>query len=226
MPSHESAGQIIIFDRRTFSSKLARFDCPMKTIPHPLRRAIFCVMLTGWSGWAQGVIVWDGPVITFNHPDGAGASVRDQLTPGVWLTRDTSQGLINAATEAAYTHFFSPQDTEWAYGSLTNYAALGYAPWETWNGKHPPSMVGQPAVVHLISENIYLALTFTSWGGSGGSFSYDRSTPSTVVPEPSVGALCGWSGLCALMVAASGARAVPARSRSPRKPAPESPQIF
>jgi hypothetical protein len=198
----------------------------MNAIFNPLRLAIFILLATGLAGWSQGVIIWNGPITSFNHPDGVGTSVQDQLTPGVWLTRDTSQGLLNAASEAAYTHGFSPQDTEWAYGLLTDYASLGYANWETWNGHRPPSMVRQPAVVHLISENIYLSLTFTAWtAGPGGGFSYDRSTPSAV-PEPSVWALCSLSGLIALAFFANGARAVPARSTPPRKPAPENPGIF
>src|SRR5206468_2763689 len=104
--------------------------------------------------------------------------------PDVWLTRANSQGIFNIETEGGYAHLFSPQNTEWSYGILANYAALGYNNWETWNGANPPSMVGQDAVLHLISDDIYLSLKFTSWGGagSGGGFSYDRSTP--VVPEP------------------------------------------
>lgn len=179
----------------------------MNVILNPLRLAIFFLLTTGLSVWSQGVIIWDGPITNFNHPDGVGTSVQDHLTPAVWLTRNASQGLFNVATEGAYTHFFSPQDTAWAYGSLTDYASLGYAPWETWNGHRPPSMVGQPAVVHLISDNIYLSLTFTSWGGVGGAYTYDRSTPSAV-PEPSVLALCGWSGLCALAFIAKRKRRV------------------
>ena len=171
----------------------------MKAIFTPLRLAVFFLMTAGLSGWSQGAIIWNGPSFSFNHAAGAGTSVQDHLTPNVWLTRGDTEGLFNVATEGAYTHFFSPQNTEWAYGALTDYASLGYANWETWNGHRPPNMVDQPAVVHLISENIYLSLTFTSWGGVGGSYSYDRSTPSAV-PEPSAWALCGLSGLCALSV--------------------------
>src|SRR5712671_3394864 len=130
-----------------------------------IRFAIFVLITACWSGRAQGnITVWDGPIITFNHPAGVGTSVQDHLTPGVWLTRDTIEGLFNIAVEGAYTkQSTSPQDTVWASGALANYSSLTYVTWEQWNGRHPPSMVGQPAVVHLVSENIYLALTFTSW---------------------------------------------------------------
>lgn len=176
---------------------------------NPLRLAVFILIATGLSGWSQGAIIWDGPIISFNHANNAGLSVQDYLTPGVSLTRDITQGLINATTETAYTHIFSPEDTKWAYGSLTDYAALGFTTWEQWNGAKPLTMVGQPAVVHLLSENIYLSLTFTSWGGVGGAFSYDRSTPSAV-PEPSVWALGALEVVSALAVVASRKRKVTA----------------
>ena len=44
-------------------------------------------------------------------------------------------------------------------------------------------MVGREAVVHLISENIYLAIKFTFWNSHGGGFSYQRSTPAAVVTQ-------------------------------------------
>ena len=55
----------------------------MKAMLHPLRLAVLLLLTTGFSGWSQGAIVWDGPIITFDHPDGVGASVADFLTPGV-----------------------------------------------------------------------------------------------------------------------------------------------
>ena len=78
----------------------------------------------------------------------------------------------------------SPADTEWAYGTTANVANLIFRPWVDWNGKQPPSMVGRDAVVHLISEDIYIDIKFTAWGsGAGaGNFAYQRSTPS--VPPP------------------------------------------
>jgi hypothetical protein len=40
-------------------------------------------------------------------------------------------------------------------------------------------------VLHLISDNIYLSVEFTSWGMAGaGGFSYLRSTPAPPLPPP------------------------------------------
>ncbi len=118
--------------------------------------------------------------------DGTQPQDQDSLTPLVVLTRGYQMGLFNAVTETGYTHLVSPAGTEWAFGELADYASLTYNPWEIWNHKTPPLMVGQDAVLHLISENIYLSVQFTAWAGPGTGFSYVRSTP---VPEPSVPAL-------------------------------------
>jgi hypothetical protein len=129
--------------------------------------------------------VWTGPQQSFSDADQP-----DMITPNVWLMRGSSQGLYNSATESGFTHFFSPADTEWANGTTANYATLSYTDWNTWskniNGG-PPDTVGVPAVVHLISDDIYIDITFTSWssGGSGG-YSYERSTPAVVPPTPPV----------------------------------------
>ena len=112
-------------------------------------------------------------------------SSQDRLTPDVWLTRGALHGLYNAAVESSYSSL-SPVGTEWAYGTLPSYASLNYQTWVLWNGGSgggPPSMVGQDAVLHVIPEDIYLAIQFTSWNQRSGGFSYSRSTPP--VPEPS-----------------------------------------
>ncbi|HEV2246301.1 MAG TPA: Ig-like domain-containing protein [Terriglobia bacterium] len=127
--------------------------------------------------------LWEGPTLTFvNNPgsDPAQATNQDRLTPDVWITRASSEGIYNAATETSFTHFFSPQNTAWSDGALTNYASLTYVDWDTWSKTQhggPPGTIGIPAVVHLVSEDIYLSITFSSWGGFGGGFSYVRSTP-------------------------------------------------
>jgi hypothetical protein len=131
----------------------------------------------------EAATIWTGPTLSFNNHS---VSDVDQITPKVWLTRGGVQGIYNAVTETSFTHNFSPADTEWANGTTANYASLSYTDWNTWAAganPGPPSTVGVNAVVHLISEDIYLDITFTSWpdGHSGNTgFSYIRSTPAVV----------------------------------------------
>lgn len=73
----------------------------------------------------------------------------------------------------------SPTNTEWAFGTLINSASLHYTNWLAWlNGQSPTTLVGKPAVLHLISDNIYVCLNFTLWVAQGtGGFAYQRPTP-------------------------------------------------
>jgi hypothetical protein len=125
--------------------------------------------------------VWSGPTLEYTQPapDPAEATNQDRITADVWLTRAASKGLFNAVTETAAAAN-SPADTEWAFGTLTNYASLAYTNWLAWlNGQSPVTLVGQPAVVHIISEDIYIAIEFTFWGShASGGFAYQRSTAS------------------------------------------------
>src|SRR5882672_2739310 len=146
---------------------------------------------------AHAATVWDGPTIRFtksNYANPLLAENQDRLTANVWITRGSSQGLFNANTESSFTHYLSPAGTEWANGSLENYATLSYTNWNRWAAgvnPNPRATVGVQAVLHLIPDDIYLSVQFTSWSGgapgggpsSGGGFSYLRSTP---VPEPQV----------------------------------------
>ena len=168
-------------------------------------------------------IVWNGPSTTFTKPDFADWTLpanQDRLTSHVWLTRMSVAQLFNIFVESSLGNE-SPLDTEWAFGptqpgnpgsiAASNYAALVFAPFV-------PALnlaVGRnildygPGVLHLISDDIYLDIKFTSWTnamgqGGGGGFSYIRSTPAkTPVPEPSsavllmVGAVA-WIGLLAV----------------------------
>jgi hypothetical protein len=128
----------------------------------------------------RAAAVWEGPLLTFNQPapDPAQATNQDRITPGVWLTRAASGGLFNAARETGFTNG-SPANTEWAFGSLTNAAALHYTNWLGWlNGNSPTSMVGSNVVAHLLAEDTYLSFNFSYWASKGaGGFTYQRSTP-------------------------------------------------
>jgi len=119
--------------------------------------------------------IWTGPSINFTNVTTANV---DQITASVGLTRGGSQGLYNATTEAGFTHFFSPQNTEWANGTTANYATLTYTDWNTWAkgvNPTPPSTVGVNAVLHIISDDIYIDIKMLSWA-VGGGFIYQRST--------------------------------------------------
>jgi len=142
--------------------------------------AIFALILVVAS-LSRAATVWTGPLITYDQPapDPTQATNQDRITPNVWLTRAASKGLFNAFSETNATSL-SPADTEWAFGTLDNYASLHYTNWLAWlNGQSPTTLVGQQAVVHLISEDIYISIQFTLWVpmGSGG-FAYQRSTPA------------------------------------------------
>jgi hypothetical protein len=179
------------------------------------------VAVCGLAFWpsAHAQLIWNGPKITFTKADWADWTLpanQDRITPNVWLARADTQGLFNIKYEDGYTRPTSPADTEWAFMdynenskhpediTAANYASLYFDYWASAINNSPPELVGRPGVVHLISEDIYLDIKFTSWTtgiwvdevphGQGGGFSYERTT----VPEPSAvlsGAVMGLAGL-------------------------------
>src|SRR5262249_38953098 len=78
------------------------------------------------------------------------AQTQARLTANVWITRGSSQGLFNEKTESSFTHYVSPAGTEWANGSLENYATLSYTNWNHWAkgvNPNPYATVGVQAVL-------------------------------------------------------------------------------
>jgi hypothetical protein len=129
--------------------------------------------------WAITIEDRDFPTITFtkeDYTDWTDPANQDRITDNVWLTRDDTRGLFNAATETNYNWGSSPYDTEWAYGLSEDLDPEDYQNWRD-AVYPPPSMVGQPLALHLISDDIYFDLMFHSWSAanSGGGFSYTRS---------------------------------------------------
>ncbi len=100
------------------------------------------------------------------------------MTDIVWITRADLKGIFNIYSENFYTNYFSPEGTEWSYGTTADIGSLTFSNWQDTNGSFPPSMVGKEMVIHLITDDIYIDLKFTYWavGGEGGGFSYERST--------------------------------------------------
>jgi PEP-CTERM motif len=164
-------------------------------------RATFCAMGTMLVlavllsvGSARAATIWTGPMTSYVQPgsDPGDPANWDVLTAQVALTRGPAMGLFNAVTESGYTAT-SPAGTAWAYTfnnpsvdpldiTASNYASLSFGPWVSPPTWRPPDLVGQPSVLWLMDEDIYLDVVVTSWGTGGvGGFSWNRST----VPEPS-----------------------------------------
>jgi hypothetical protein len=147
------------------------------------------VLLLSTATGAAAPQVWSGRTYYFikaNWADWTLAPNQDHITDLVRITRANSHGIFNIAQESEYTIPVSPVDTEWATGDAANWPALTFATWENWHGLNPPSTVGVDAVVHLITDDIYIDIRFESWtqAATGGGFSYYRAPdPSAVEPS-------------------------------------------
>jgi hypothetical protein len=128
---------------------------------------------------------WTGPATNFTQ---SATVSTDVLIPGaVSLTRAGNQWLFNPAAGDLAAGDNTPTDTEWAFGTIANFSALSYAPFASYrNGDLSQVLVGNPMVLHLIHEDIYISVTFSAWPQHGGFFAYTRSTPAAVAPGPSI----------------------------------------
>ena len=130
--------------------------------------------------------IWTGPDLDFTKlpfVDVSLAENQDRITDNVWITRGNIEGIFNIQSEVSYSMNSSPADTQWAFGNTSALDTLTFDNWQTTVANNPPGSVGQEMVLHLISDDIFIDITFTSWGignGGGGSFSYTRSTPSAL----------------------------------------------
>ena len=124
--------------------------------------------------------IWKGTSITFSKADGADhnqASNQDRLTSNVWITRANDGGQIfNIVKESAANKNSSPAGTTWSIGSINEINSLSFTNFRAAVGK-PKDVVGKNLVMHLVDDNIYLSVKFTSWSdGQKGGFAYSRST--------------------------------------------------
>ncbi|MAS52270.1 MAG: hypothetical protein CMD20_03595 [Flavobacteriales bacterium] len=127
--------------------------------------------------------IWSGPMIEFEKEDNAdptNAINQDSISPSVAITRGNEGEIYNAFLENEAEKGISPLGTEWAVGNLSEIESLTFSSFRTAVVK-PKFSVGQKLVLHVITENIYLSVEFTSWtqGKSGGGFKYKRSTDAT-----------------------------------------------
>ncbi len=149
------------------------------------------ILLLGGTCWTGAQEIWSGDDLLFvkdEFVDWTQAEHQDRLTENVWLTRADTKGIFNIAIEDEFDNmgFLSPLDTEWATGSALNWDAYTYDTWDNWHGAAPLSVIGVDAVVHLITDDIYIDIRFESWsqgdgqgGASGGGMTYWRGADPT-----------------------------------------------
>lgn len=161
---------------------------------------IFLIIFISLPAFAQ--TIWDGPDTTFTKPDSADhtlAANQDSITPNVIITRANSGSIFNIAQESS-ANTNSPTDTKWALGTLDSVGSLNFQRFRAiTSGGQGNIQLNNPMVLHLLSDDIYIEVDFTSWtsGQNGGGFSYKRTTeppnkvneaqkqnPVTVYPNP------------------------------------------
>jgi hypothetical protein len=133
---------------------------------------------------AEAATIWTGPRITFSKLRADNEQLpafQDRLTPRVWLTRGSSRGLYNIKQESGFTRASSPADTEWAFGTTGDLPNLKFTNWVSFHGGCSPCQVGRAAVLHLISEDIYIDIKVLSWPAGTGNVTYERSTPPNAI---------------------------------------------
>ena len=152
---------------------------------------LIAVLLLGAAGTAGATQVWSGRTYGFSKAANADFTLainQDRITPLVWITRGNTMGIFNIAQESAFTMNLSPKDTEWATGDAVNHGSLTFKTWQVWTNNNPPGTIGVNAVVHLITDDIFVDIVFDSFGGAGGAFAYHRAVePSTATARASWG---------------------------------------
>ena len=128
-----------------------------------------------------GPTLWTGAATTFNKSDGSNPNLednQDRITENVWITRGNTGGQIfNIAINNSADKTESPVGTEWAIGTLEELDNLTFDYFRNAISR-PKTVVGKNLVLHLIEDDIYIYVKFTSWSqGKRGGFSYERSTP-------------------------------------------------
>ena len=128
-----------------------------------------------------GPTLWRGTATIFNKSDGSNPKLeenQDRITENIWITRGNTGGQIfNIALNNSADKTESPVGTEWAIGTLDELDNLTFDYFRN-AIRRPKSVIGKNLVLHLIEDDIYINVKFTSWSqGKRGGFSYERSTP-------------------------------------------------
>ena len=127
--------------------------------------------------------IWNGPRITFtkvSRADPNTPEAQDAITENVVLTRGNGNILYNIAQEMGVNQAVSPLGTLWSMGTTAELDELNFQPLKRAANNRMQAVPGRDMVLFLVDENIYIDLRFISWqpgNGSGGGFSYERTTP-------------------------------------------------
>lgn len=146
------------------------------------------------AGDVAAQTVWNERTISFSRPDGVDGlspQYQDFITPNAIFARSGQGGLFNSAYEGSFLGGTSPEFTEWATAlnngeeaniSAGNYAALEFTDFASAYFQQIGHLVlDYDAVVHLILDDVYFDIHFTSWTtgheSSQPGFAYVRGAP-------------------------------------------------
>jgi len=147
------------------------------------------LMVSSWSNYAQ--TFWTGSLTTFTkeaHADWTIEENQDRITENIWITRQNQWSIFNIAqfdiSSPIVCSSGHPNDTQWAWGNISDGVQnltfdlfLGSDFVDCEFGTNGVNLIGKEAVLHLISDDIYMDIKFLSWTtNGGGGFSYERST--------------------------------------------------
>ena len=167
-----------LFDFETVQSLTANIRITSGSVSEDVTVTI---TLTDVDEMDAGYTIWTGATLTFTKSNGGDptlASQQDAITDNVKITRGNTGGQIyNIVTEAAANSSVSPAGTEWSLGTVDDIDSLTFEPFRAATGGKPKDVVGQNMVLHLITDDVYISIKFTSWAtGKAGGFAYERST--------------------------------------------------
>ena len=130
-------------------------------------------------------VLWSGPNVDgtyqFVSIDYQPASVLDEISAEVVLTRDANKGIYNTVSEQGYDNntYLSPLGTEWnsdGWGDLTELGTRTYTTWrQALNNAVGNNIVASELVMRDIANDQYYKFDFTVWGGNNGGYSYTRT---------------------------------------------------
>ena len=131
----------------------------------------------GQNTFSENATVWKGSTIVFKKNDGTDpsqAAQQDRISNQVWLTRgNAGKQIFNIKKNNSTRKETSPDGTLWALGDLDEVVQLPFFNFLSLGDGKPKSLLGKALVLHLVEEDIYLSVKFTSWSqDKKGGFAY------------------------------------------------------